>query len=220
MTRLLPSLLILTVLGCGGAEPSSRTSAGSKPSGVKQPMPPERSPAEVIVQRLDGTAFAPLTEPGDDKTQVFVFLTTDCPIANRYAPTLQRIAKRCSQDGVAFTLVYPNRSDSAEKIRKHLADYGHECEAVRDIDHSLVARTGATVTPEAAVFDAGGDLAYCGRIDDWYVDFGKNRREPTAHDLEDAITAVLDGASVREARTRAVGCYIPDRTDSRTEPRQ
>jgi hypothetical protein len=64
------------------------------------------------------------------------------------------------------------------------------------------------VTPEAAVFDAAGRLAYHGRIDDRYVDFGVDRPSPTTHDLADAVTAVIAGAPVPRATSPAVGCAI------------
>ena len=64
------------------------------------------------------------------------------------------------------------------------------------------------MTPEAAVFDAAGRLAYHGRIDDRYVDFGVDRPAPTTHDLADAVTAVLAGAPCRAPVVPAVGCAI------------
>ena len=64
------------------------------------------------------------------------------------------------------------------------------------------------MTPEAAVFDGVGRLAYHGRIDDRYVDFGVDRPAPTTHDLADAVTAVLAGAPVSRAAVPAVGCTI------------
>jgi hypothetical protein len=66
------------------------------------------------------------------------------------------------------------------------------------------------VTPEAAVYTPDHRLVYRGRIDDWYVDFGKPRAAPTTHDLEDALEAVLGGRPVADARTTAVGCFIGD----------
>ena len=77
-----------------------------------------------------------------------------------------------------------------------------------DPQGQLASRALATVTPEAAVFDRDGHLAYHGRIDDRYVDFGVDRLAPTTHDLADAVTAVLAGAPVARAAVPAVGCAI------------
>ncbi len=143
------------------------------------------------------------------KPTVLIFIRTDCPISNRYAPELQRLHREYSPR-IAFYLVYADPSETVDGIRKHQADYGYTFEALRDPGHELVKLAKARVTPEAAVFSAQGDLLYHGRIDDLYVDFGKSKRAPTTHDLQDAIDAVLAGKPVRVPETRAVGCFLSD----------
>jgi hypothetical protein len=39
---------------------------------------------------------------------VLVFVRTDCPISNRYAPELRRLQDRFAPRGMAFWLVYPD----------------------------------------------------------------------------------------------------------------
>ena len=157
---------------------------------------------------MKGSVVDPFAGPPG--VRVFVFVTTDCPIANRYAPKLQRMSQELTARGVMFYLVYPVKSDTAEKVESHRREYDHTSLALLDPNHTLVERSGATVTPEAAVFNTDNKLMYCGRIDDWYTDFGKNRREPTTHELRDAIEAVLIGQPVKAARMKAIGCYIPE----------
>ncbi len=110
----------------------------------------------------------------------------------------------------AFRLVYPDRDTSAAAIQKHLKDYGYSIDALRDPDHSLVKLAGAKVTPEAVVFDRHRRIVYQGRIDDRYVDLGKERSGPTRRDLQEALSAVLAGKPVTVPRTRAIGCYIAE----------
>ena len=144
---------------------------------------------------------------------VCLFARTDCPISNRYAPEIVRLYEAFHDLGVEFYLVYVDPDQEAEAIRTHLQEYSYPCRALRDPWHELVQMTGVTVTPEAAVFDAERRLAYRGRIDDLYVDFGKSRPRPTQHDLADAIQAVLEGTAIAEPFTKAVGCYISDLND-------
>jgi len=143
------------------------------------------------------------------KPTVLIFVRTDCPISNRYAPELQRLYREYSPR-VAFYLVYADPAESAKDIQKHMSDYGYKFGALRDPSHELVKLAKARVTPEAAVFSAHGELLYHGRIDDLYVDFGKSKREPTTHDLQDAVDAALAGKPVAVPETRAVGCYLAD----------
>src|SRR6185436_9895726 len=93
-------------------------------------------------------AIAPLRAA--EPIRVLVFTTTDCPISNRYAPEIKRLAAKF--DGQAtFVLVYPVPSDSPELIREHKKKFAYSFESIRATDQKLVKMTGATVTPEVAV---------------------------------------------------------------------
>src|SRR5437868_8896318 len=123
--------------------------------------------AQPLPLDLAGRPFDPLDDP-NLKTVVLLFVRTDCPISNRYAPELKRLFAKYSRPGVSFWLVYPSRDDSAEIIRRHISEYGYPFGALRDPDHALVRIAKARVTPEAAVFASGRRLVYRGRIDDRY----------------------------------------------------
>jgi hypothetical protein len=160
------------------------------------------------VQDLDGRARDPFAHRAP--AHVLLFVRSDCPITNRYAPELQRISSEFTTRGVDFWIVYADPSETAEAIRHHMAEYRLPGTALRDPEHSLVRRANATIAPEAAVFDSTGQLKYHGRIDDRYVDIGKTRPAPQTHDLEEAITAVLAGRAPAHASTQAVGCSLAD----------
>jgi peroxiredoxin len=138
---------------------------------------------------------------------VFVFTTTDCPISNRYAPEIQRLAAKFRT--VRFVMVYPVATDTPEVIDQHRKKFAYSIDFVRDEKHELVKETGVTVTPEVAVMK-DGRLLYRGRIDDRYADFGKNRAQPTVRDLERSLQAIAAGKPVPVADTRAVGCILSD----------
>ncbi len=144
------------------------------------------------------------------RARVLLFVRTDCPITNRYAPELQHLSQEFKGDGVEFWMVYPDPAETPAAIKSHLSQYTFPGTALRDPGHDLVRRAHATVAPEAAVFDASGTLRYHGRIDDRYVDIGKARVAAETHDLEAAIKAVLAGHSPSRAETPAVGCSLAD----------
>ena len=140
--------------------------------------------------------------------RVLVFTTTDCPISNRYAPEIQRLAAKFAGQ-VKFVLVYPVPTDSPEMVLEHAKKFAYSLETLRDADQKLVKQTGVTVTPEVALL-RGERLLYRGRIDDRYLAFGKDRVAPTRHDLEEAVRAVIAGKPVAQAETRAIGCFLAD----------
>ena len=142
------------------------------------------------------------------KVVALVFVSTECPISNKFAPELERLRTKFSTNDVSLVLVYPNASDTDEKIEQHRRDYRLTGQFKRDSKRLLVKKAGVTVTPEAAVFDEKRALVYRGRVNDQYLALGKGRPLPTQHDLEDAITALLAGKKPRPSRTEAVGCLI------------
>ena len=159
---------------------------------------------------LDGRAVNPLAEDSG-KVVVLVFVRRDCPVSSRYAPVIQQISKQYA-DRASFWLVFPDKNESPQSIRKYLEEYGYRLPALRDPEHALVKLGHAQITPEVAVFDRGQHprLVYDGRIDDWYVDLGRARPAPTTHELEDAIRSAATGSSAAKSEVRGVGCYISD----------
>ncbi len=164
--------------------------------------------AQQTPQDLDGNAVNPI-KSNAGQSVVLVFLGGECPISGRYAPTIQRIIHEHEKD-VRFYLVFPDKSETPQDIRKYLHDYGYSITALRDPDHVLVRQAHAQITPEAAVFDAKGSLIYHGRIDNLYASFGHARSAPTTHELEDAIHAALAGRAPSNVEVAGVGCYISD----------
>lgn len=188
--------------GCGDSRPAPPP---AKASEVQAPAPAARLDWSGLVD-IEG---APLADAGRSAA-VLVFTRTDCPVSNRYAPTLRDLDERYRSRGVEVFLVYVDPRQSADDIRAHLREYDYPCRAVADREHRLAVETGATITPEAVVVDRQGALAYRGRIDDRFVELGKERVHPTSNDLADAIDAVLAGRAPGVSRTKAVGCYIGD----------
>jgi len=150
-----------------------------------------------------------LFDTNHSKPTVLIFVRTDCPISNRYAPELIRLYNELSSNAI-FYLVYADPANTVEVIHQHMAEYGYTFTALRDPSHVLVKFAKVRVTPEAAVFSARGQLLYHGRIDNRYVDFGKAMPQPTRRDLEEALRAAVAGKPVQVASTTAIGCFLAD----------
>ncbi len=158
---------------------------------------------------LDGRPFDLLKSDGN-RVRVVVFTRSDCPVSNRYAPDVRALYETFHPRGVDIYLIYVDPKEQPDAIRTHLKEFAYPCPALRDPDHTLVAFTQATVTPEAVVFDNDGRITYHGRIDDLYAELGNARVEATKNNLHDAIEATLAAQPVAEPVAKAVGCYIGD----------
>lgn len=138
---------------------------------------------------------------------VFVFLSTECPVAQRYAMRLKRMHTEFANKHVTFVGVYSNENDSVEDVKAYLAKAEYLFPIVKDKDGSLARHIGATMTPQAHLIDTSGVLRYRGSIDD-------NRYETRIkhHYLKDALVAIVSGKPVPVEETAAFGCtvHLPD----------
>lgn len=167
--------------------------------------------AVVLVAGADQSRdlFAP-TGPAN----VLVFVASDCPVSNGYAPEIQRICRDYRAKGVTCSLVYEDVAINKARVRAHRDEYRYtDISAVIDADRAIATRVKATVTPQAVVVGAGGAVKYRGRIDNQYAALGKPRRVVTVHDLRDALDAVLAGRPVSNPETEAFGCHIGFKND-------
>jgi len=152
----------------------------------------------------------PLDELLTEAQLVLVFIDPQCPIANAYAPELQRLQAEFEPRGVAFALVHADPERTEVEVVAHAVAYGHSAPLVLDPEQSLASLAGATLTPEACVL-AQGKLVYRGRIDDRFFALGKQRAAPTTRDLRDALEALLSGRVPPTDWQPAIGCHIPPR---------
>jgi len=138
---------------------------------------------------------------------VFVFLATECPVAQRYAMRLKRMNAEFADKNVTFVGIYSNENDSLEDVKAYIARAEYSFPIIKDTDGSLARGLGATMTPQAHLIDTVGVIRYRGPIDD-------NRYETRIkhHYLKDALVAILDRKLVPVKETAAFGCtiHLPD----------
>jgi hypothetical protein len=165
--------------------------------------------AKVVHGPGAGEWVDPLPVDGGPAT-VWIFVTVDCPIANAYAPEIGAIGARCRELGVEVFVVHVDPGVTAAEATAHARAHGLDLPIILDGAHRLVGRAGATVTPEAAVFDAAGRLRYLGRIDDRAPALGARRAEPSHRELRAAFETLASGAGEVPANAPAVGCLIEE----------
>jgi hypothetical protein len=162
----------------------------------------------LLILLLAGCSTPKAETPG--AARVLFFITSDCPIANSFAPEIRRIVGDYRPRGVGFEMVYTDLHHTLEDACRHAAEYSYDSLVRLDAGRVLSRRYGVTVTPEAVLIDASGERRYRGRIDDRYLAPGQYRLKPGTRELRDAIEAVLDGRPVAVAETKAAGCPLTD----------
>jgi len=170
-----------------------------------------RADFSLAVKDGAGRMYRPFQLEDGVRASILFFVTSDCPVANKYAREIQRIAKEYKPRKIKSCLVYVDPDMTTGDMAGHMKDFGHDgLTSFLDKRHRLVKAVGATVTPEAAEVVGDGKIAYRGRIDNFYEKLGVGRRQVTRRDLRDALEAILKGQQVTVPRTKAVGCFIAD----------
>src|SRR5688572_5729151 len=163
--------------------------------------------ASVQVQDVNGARFRPFATDG--KAAVLFFLSTECPISRFYATEIQRICASYRSRGVRCSLIFEDLPLAPAAVRRHLLEFSYrDIPAAIDESGSVAKQAGALVTPQAVIVDGARRIRYRGRIDNFYADLGKSRRQATVHDLADALDAILAGRLVSNPETKPVGCFI------------
>ena len=144
-----------------------------------------------------------------ERATVFIFVATDCPNSNSYAPVLARLYRRYSTHGVAFFNIYSDPVETATTVHKHDSDFQVPFAALLDPHQTLARETGARSTPEVVILGPQGQQLYRGRIDNRFIAPGQTRYQPTENDLEETLDAILSGKAAPHPVTRAIGCAIP-----------
>jgi thiol-disulfide isomerase/thioredoxin len=143
------------------------------------------------------------------KLFVLVVSCNHCPYVVAYEPRLVALANEYKVRGVDFLAVNANDAtrypdDGMQPMKVRAQERAFPFPYVRDDAQAFVRSLGARFTPEVYVFDEARKLRYHGRIDD-------NHRDParvTAHDLKNALDALLAGQAPPVLETTAFGCSI------------
>jgi Redoxin len=169
------------------------------------------APERITLKAIPGPDGRPVEMGAPEKgATAVVFYSTECPISNAYSPELIRLAGGFPKGRVRFVGVCVDPDISDADVLAHAKDFGLTFPVLIDRAGDLGRRLGATVSPEAFVIDPDGRVRYHGRIDDQFAGRRKPNANTEAHELRDAVNAVLAGREVAAPHVPAVGCPIPE----------
>ena len=155
----------------------------------------------------------------EKRAVVIVFLGTECPVSNGYAPEYERLYQRYRGQNVAWVGVHCAPDVSADAAKAHAREFGLTFPLALDHEQLLARKTGVKTMPTAVVLSPDGQIVYRGRIDNRYSTSGQRRPEATTHELADAIAATLEGKAPAVAETAAFGCPLPPTRERKSQAR-
>jgi AhpC/TSA family len=150
--------------------------------------------------------LAPRGALSQDKFRVIVFLSTECPVSQKYTSIIRQLTD--SFPAVTFTVVFPGKWKK-KKINLFTEKYFEgKINIISDRKYKLADKYKATITPEVFLVNGQNHVLYAGAINNWFEKPGTNRTVITAHYLKYAIDCALNGKEIEIKKTKAVGCLI------------
>lgn len=150
-----------------------------------------------------------LSDYSDRKVLVVAFTCNHCPYVQAYESRMIEFVKAFAGRGVSLICINSNDDtaypdDSFEKMKARAKDLGFNFAYLRDQNQTAAKAFNAACTPEFYVYDSARKLQYHGRLDDSHKDAAAVKHRY----LADAVTDLLEGKSVRQPQTAAMGCSI------------
>jgi len=138
---------------------------------------------------------------------VMIFLKEQCPICQKYAPTFRELYQRFASDTLRFFGIFPDRTPDVLAIGNYCKDYRIPFPIHIDSTMEWTEFADARITPEVVVV-LDGHIVYAGKIDDWFISWGRKKNAPQHHILADILTNLQQGKPIKQSRTQAIGCAI------------
>ena len=143
---------------------------------------------------------------------IVIFTCNHCPYAKAYEQRIIALDNMYRSKGFPVIAINPNDpvkvpDDSFDNMVKVAKDKKYPFPYVIDETQGVAREFGAARTPHVYVLQKTTDgfkVAYIGAIDDNTEDAGKVQRKY----VEEAVNALLEGKTVAQPETKAVGCTI------------
>jgi peroxiredoxin len=188
---------VATATRVAGAEPGTPLAIGGK-----APM------ATTKMKNVDGKMVSIADSAGKAGTLV-IFTCNHCPFAKAWEERIVELGNGYAKKGVGVILINANdpakyEEDGFAEMQTRAKSRGLQVPYVVDETSAVAREFGASVTPEAFLFDKAGKLVYHGAIDD-------NHKQPDKVQkryLKDALDAVIAGKPPGVPESKSIGCGI------------
>ncbi len=163
--------------------------------------------ADVKMRNVDGSRVS-INDIKGEKGTLVIFTCNHCPFVIDWQARMVELSNTYKEKGFGVIFINSNDSttkgDSYEDMQKFAKEHGYQFPYVVDETSQVAQNFGAQKTPDVFLFDAAGELAYHGAVDD----NGRNPEHVQETYLKDALEALLTGKKVAVQETKAVGCSI------------
>ncbi len=140
---------------------------------------------------------------------VIIFMCNHCPYVIAVIERLVKLQGKYKSKNIKFLGINPNDpvsypGDSFENMKIFYNEKKMNFPYLVDDTQVIARKYDAVCTPDIFVFNKDKKLAYRGRLDDNW----KDESSVTSHDLEEAISAILENKEVTTDQIPSMGCSI------------
>ncbi len=160
------------------------------------------------VQDVSGKIHRLGVEQDGVKPIACVFIDVECPISQRYIPTLNELSHYADSVGVIFYGIISDPSTSPKEAAEFQHEYAIDFPVLFDASGDIARQLKPKTLPQSYVLDVHNTILYSGRIDDGYVSPGKTRKVIRHHDLKEAIEAASERKIPASAFEEPIGCIF------------
>ncbi|GAA4281451.1 thioredoxin family protein [Gaetbulibacter aestuarii] len=171
--------------------------------------------ADFSLENIDGNMLS-LADFNSAKGFIVIFTCNTCPYAQLYQDRIEALNKKYASKGYPVIAIQPNDTDlkpgdNLQAMKQVAREKGFTFPYLLDKDQSVYPKFGATKTPHVFILEKtnqGNIVRYTGGIDDNYksADLVKNKY------VENAVDELLNGKSVSQTETKAIGCSIKSKS--------
>jgi len=159
------------------------------------------------LKNIDGSMVS-LDSYDNAKGYIVTFTCNECPFAKMYEDRLIALHKEYAPKGYPVIAINPNSPENEKEgyaaMQKRAEEKGFPFAYLVDEGQKIYPQYGAVRTPHVFLLDADRKVQYIGTIDD----NAKSAKDVKVKYLENAITALEQGAKPSPEITKAIGCPI------------
>ena len=149
------------------------------------------------------------------KVVVLEWFNEECPYVVRHHEkdkTMATLSDKYAAKDVVWLAVNSTNGKTNEDNKSIHGKWNVKYSVLNDSDGKVGKAYGAKTTPHMFIIDKEGKLAYAGGIDN--DPQGDKTGDAKVNYVDKALTEILDGKAVSEAKTKSYGCSVKYKKDS------
>lgn len=137
------------------------------------------------------------------KGSATLYLSTDCPVAMKYTPRINRLYQEFGSQGITFRALFPNDLETQDKVEAYAAERGYQFPCLLDVGARQAREDAIELIPTIVIRDANGKKVYQGAIDD-----NLTAANVKQHYAADVLRSLIEDKPVRLTTTKSFGCFL------------